>query len=319
MNENTSNCLNCSQDQELWFVCNGEKIENAIPSSVIIVLWLIIMASVSCNLLVVLSISFKPALWSQTRYLFLSSSLFSDLALLLNSTMILTFTWNRICMPFLICITLNTMSKLLFLCSISCVVAMTAERYVAICHPMRYHAGLCGPQMATLVLSFIWLASLSVPTFFTTMLAVKTREVKRLIICEIQNLESFDQFYTSIKNIMYGCFFVSSSLAVIFTYIQLTLISRRASNDFGASSRALQTVTLHAIHLALLLLSLFQSPFMKWLQNLRSQKLALKGAYIVVFVVLFVLPRLLSPLIYGMRDTKLRQRLKRQVFWAIST
>uniref|UniRef100_UPI00358DE246 odorant receptor 131-2-like n=1 Tax=Myxine glutinosa TaxID=7769 RepID=UPI00358DE246 len=156
MNENTSNCLNCSQDQELWFVCNGEKIENAIPSSVIIVLWLIIMASVSCNLLVVLSISFKPALWSQTRYLFLSS-------------------------------------------------------------------------------------------------------------------------------------------------------------------RALQTVTLHAIHLALLLLALFRAPLMKWLQNLGLQKLALNGARIVIFLMLFVLPRFLSPLIYGMRDTKLRRRLKRHVFWAIST
>uniref|UniRef100_A0A8C4N818 G-protein coupled receptors family 1 profile domain-containing protein n=1 Tax=Eptatretus burgeri TaxID=7764 RepID=A0A8C4N818_EPTBU len=226
---------------------------------------------------------------------------------------------TQMCMYFLTCIVLNTVSNLLFLSSVSFVIAMTAERYTAICHPMLYHAGLCGPRMAILVLPLIWLASLSVPTFFNTMLAIKMREIKWLIICDAQNLVSFDQFYTSIKSVMYGCFFMFSVLAVVFVYFQLTWISRRASNDSGASSRALMTVTLHAIHLVLLLSSLFYLPFMNWLKKLKVQNQMLLNLYFVMFFVVFVLPRFLSPLVYGLRDTKLRLQIKRHVLWTISS
>lgn len=99
------------------------------------------------------------------------------------------------------------------------------------------------------------------------------------------------------------------SLGITVTYVRIFLVARGASGSNREAARsASHTVALHAVQL-LLCMSSFLSPLVnRWLvgQRPRSRTALLFGSYLLTNV----LPRLLSPLIYGLRDRKFSSRVR---------
>lgn len=93
------------------------------------------------------------------------------------------------------------------------------------------------------------------------------------------------------------------SLAITVTYVRIFVAARKASgSDQTAAKSAIHTVGLHAVQL-LLCMSSFLSPLVNRLlvdQQPHFMSTLLFGSYLLTIV----LPRLLSPLIYGLRDRK---------------
>lgn len=99
------------------------------------------------------------------------------------------------------------------------------------------------------------------------------------------------------------------SLAIIVTYVRIFVAAHRASgSDQAAARNASHTVGLHAVQL-LFCMSSFLSPLVnKWLvdRQPRFRTTLLFGSYLLTNV----LPRLLSPLIYGLRDMKFSSHVR---------
>nr|XP_043879967.1 odorant receptor 131-2-like isoform X2 [Solea senegalensis] len=103
------------------------------------------------------------------------------------------------------------------------------------------------------------------------------------------------------------------SLTLIVTYLKVFLVSRAASRAAKASARnACNTILLHGIQLFICMFSylyplIVLALLTAWPRN-RTTILT------VAFLFFIVLPRLLSPLIYGIRDKKFSSQIRQHLF-----
>ncbi|XP_034149258.1 odorant receptor 131-2-like [Esox lucius] len=94
---------------------------------------------------------------------------------------------------------------------------------------------------------------------------------------------------------------------IIYTYITLMLIAKSASTDKDSNNKARNTVLLHLIQLCLSLSSTLHHNIVSALKSMGLDK-ASQIEYIL-FITVIILPKCLSPLIYGLRDKMFRHIL----------
>ncbi|XP_072518411.1 odorant receptor 131-2-like [Salminus brasiliensis] len=181
---------------------------------------------------------------------------------------------------------------------------MSLERYVAVCFPLR-HAEIATQKRTYLAILLIWcVGSMNVlidlffravmdPNFFSSQLFC-TRE--RLFIKAWQ-LDVFNAL-----NIVY---FVSVTVIIIFTYIRIMITARSVSSNKDSAKKAYKTVLLHFIQLCLCLTTFLFSTIEQAAAMLGKSSLFLDLRYLT-FLFILVLPRCMSPLIYGLRDEAVR-------------
>ncbi|XP_018425206.1 PREDICTED: olfactory receptor 51E1-like [Nanorana parkeri] len=182
---------------------------------------------------------------------------------------------------------------------------MALERYVAICFPLR-HIMLCTAQRTYFAIAAMWFVGL-VPNMADLIVLISSVEKKYFsqnLLCQQQSLivlpaQSTIQSSTIIVSL------ILVSLVILFTYIKVMLIARKTGSGKSSASKAGRTVILHAVQLFLCLLSLTSSFSELY-----------RGDYFL-FVIMFnfllfmCLPRLLSPLIYGIRDEVFSKSIKK--------
>ncbi|KAL4593374.1 olfactory receptor 11A1-like [Arapaima gigas] len=91
---------------------------------------------------------------------------------------------------------------------------------------------------------------------------------------------------------------------LLFTYVSITREARSASTNRASVQKAMRTVTLHAFQLCLSLMSFLFNWFEILLVQLPLDVFV--QLRFVTYVVVLLLPRCLSPLIYGLRDQSFR-------------
>ncbi|XP_018425205.1 PREDICTED: olfactory receptor 51E1-like [Nanorana parkeri] len=182
---------------------------------------------------------------------------------------------------------------------------MALERYVAICFPLR-HIMLCTAQRTYFAIAAMWFVGL-VPNMADLIVLISSVEKKYFsqnLLCQQQSLIVLPaQSTIQSSNILVSLILVS--LVILFTYIKVMLIARKTGSGKSSASKAGRTVILHAVQLFLCLLSLTSSFSELY-----------RGDYFL-FVIMFnfllfmCLPRLLSPLIYGIRDEVFSKSIKK--------
>ncbi|XP_061072307.1 odorant receptor 131-2-like [Conger conger] len=93
-------------------------------------------------------------------------------------------------------------------------------------------------------------------------------------------------------------------LIIIYTYIAIMVEAKSASSNKRKAAKAQNTVLLHLIQLGLCLSSLAVSALNELASRLEARTRS--NVMYVNFMVFIILPRCLSPLIYGMRDEMFR-------------
>lgn len=203
--------------------------------------------------------------------------------------------------PASLCYTMLTMSTSTFRVTPYNLSVMSLERYVAVCFPLR-HTQMCTPRSTTIALACIWAIALIFNLADIVVLGSKVGKnfFSLSVVCSRGSMTA-----TQAQGIITLCSstisFTAVGLIIIYTYIQVVLVARKIGSDKSSAFKAGKTIMLHAFQLILCMMSFssfFTETYLKIYQVFLS---------IINYLVFMCLPRLISPLIYGLRDETLRK------------
>ncbi|XP_062396139.1 odorant receptor 131-2-like [Sardina pilchardus] len=185
---------------------------------------------------------------------------------------------------------------------------MAVERFVAVCLPL-HHARLCTTNRAQVFNAATWCAGIT-PSLASLILSLKQRPPLFLtsnILCYHANLFSgpVHAMTTAAGN---GICMAAVWVTLFYTYMHVLWTARAASSKRGQAQKAQRTILLHAGQLLLCMLS-YMSPLINVLMIAVFPRWRTKVLF-GVFLLTHLLPRVLSPLIYGIRDQNFKKHIK---------
>ncbi|XP_003451937.1 odorant receptor 131-2-like [Oreochromis niloticus] len=182
---------------------------------------------------------------------------------------------------------------------------MAVECYIAICFPLR-HVQICTVQRTLILISLIWMTTtLSVlPDLFITLATEPLDFFHSRVFC-LRNTVFPHPLIIQKRDITYAVFLVIVWVTIIYTYLKILFTAKTASKD---AKKAKNTILLHGFQL-LLCMATYAAPHVtnalqKWFPTNYTDSL------FVVYVTVQILPRSISPIIYGIRDKTFRKFLK---------
>uniref|UniRef100_A0A671UGF6 Si:dkeyp-3f10.16 n=1 Tax=Sparus aurata TaxID=8175 RepID=A0A671UGF6_SPAAU len=174
---------------------------------------------------------------------------------------------------------------------------MALERYIAVCKPL-HHVQICTVQRTYGFITLIWAISL-MPSVTDVIFLVATQPLSifsRNVICYESNISTHLPLCRPQGLLL--CFVF---LTVLITYLNVLWAARAASGLNQASARnARNTILLHGVQL-LICMSSFVFPFID-IMLVTTWPEKRSTILFTTYLISGILPRLLSPLIYGVRD-----------------
>ncbi|XP_068121949.1 odorant receptor 131-2-like [Hyperolius riggenbachi] len=245
-------------------------------------------------------------IYHNPRYILLAFMLINDgLNLMLCFTMyILAMQLLIILMP--LCCTLYTLSIATFIATQYYLAAMSLECYIAICFPLR-HCLICTPKRAMIVVVAIWVWSTIPYAVESVVISVTLKDPLHIHIFCLTLYLLVNSVQTVIRLLNFVLCFTFVGLTILFSYVKIMSVALRKNSQTSSASKAGKTVLIHGVQLFLCMCSL--------LANFTEIGL---GQFIEVFTlcsftIFTYVPRLLSPLIYGIRDAELRRHIRKHL------
>ncbi|XP_035243318.1 odorant receptor 131-2-like [Anguilla anguilla] len=210
-----------------------------------------------------------------------------------------------LCCPLVMTAVLTTRATPLILAG------MAVERYLAICFPLHYQQLCTIPRTLLLVAVVLFLSAAAPLTdLFITLAKEPVAIFRGVIFCDQYQLFRDRAIYY--KNCGFDAVYFSFVfLTLLFTYCKIMLAARAASTDLASVRKARNTILLHGIQLLLCLLA-FVVPSMQAPLIALFPQFGVEIRY-VNFLLVYIIPRFLSPMIYGFRDEKFRKHWARQI------
>ncbi|KAM8977715.1 odorant receptor 131-2-like [Pelodytes ibericus] len=245
----------------------------------------------------ILSVYFTtPHVQDNARYVLFAHMLINDALYLTVSTGLFLSAVYIIYLPVPICYIMVTLAASTFRITSYNLAAMSMERYVAICYPLR-HFHFCSVQRANMIIIFMWVVGVipNVADFFAMKSSVHDDFFSLNVICDRKML-AMNTLQNTIRSITFISSFTLVALLIVFTYIKVMLVARKIGSGTSSAFKAGRTVMLHAVQL-LLCMTAFISAITETLLKDYFDFLLIFN-----FLVFTCLPRFLSPIIYGIRD-----------------
>ncbi|KAG8008382.1 Olfactory receptor 2A12 [Nibea albiflora] len=259
------------------------------------------------NAIMLFTLRSKAVFRETSRYILLYNLLFADTLMLGLSQFLYILAVSRIFPTYPVCGVLIMLNRLANEISPLTLVVMCLERYVAVCYPLR-HATIITVRYTAVAIIVVWaFSSLSVLIRVILLLKFPFGQLQSLQMPELCSdismllgplSDLYDKAYT-------GFVFVSAGVTVTCTYIGVMVAARSASTDKASARKARNTLLLHLIQLGLTLLSTMHGPIIVSLSTV-LQRLLIVRIKSVLYVFIYILPRCLSSLIYGLRDQAIR-------------
>ncbi|XP_041836880.1 odorant receptor 131-2-like [Melanotaenia boesemani] len=185
---------------------------------------------------------------------------------------------------------------------------MAIERYIAICKPLHY-AQICTVRRTHMVIGLIWFICVApdITDLFVTLATEPPSFFYESVFCLRPNVfkDPVLAFKKQVFDIIYfSCVF----LILVFTYLKILFAARALSTEKTSSQKARNTILLHGAQLAMCMLS-YISPSVEIVLQIIFPGRILEIRY-ANYLIVYILPRFLSPIIYGFRDKKFRKYLR---------
>ena len=274
----------------------------------------LVMMFLGINFLLILNFFKKKSFYTIARYILFAVTLLSDSLILLISNILFLLAYFNFTMQVWLCISISTVLILYSMVTPVTLTAMTLERYVAICMPLR-HAELCSQHThlhcILIIHSLSSLPCIVVFSFFFASASLSLYKQHR--ICAMQ-MYILHRWQGHIRSTIQQFYFLIMVTIIVFCYVEIMKVAKMASRDNKKSTRkGLKTVILHGFQLLLCLIHLW-TPF---LENYVFQiNLNLfNNVRFFNYVMFYLTPKCLSPLIYGLRDDQFFHALKNYAFF----
>ncbi|XP_051754095.1 odorant receptor 131-2-like [Ctenopharyngodon idella] len=222
---------------------------------------------------------------------------------LVTALYVVSYAFSKIlasaCCPLIMTAVTTTRSTPLILAG------MALERYISICFPLHY-SHICTVTRTMWIIGVIFLLSFTPPLtdLFITVAKEPPLFFHTSIFCDHSLLFRDRSIYY--KNLVFdSVYFSFVFLTLLYTYCKIMLTARAASTDQVLAKKARNTVLLHGVQLLLCMLA-FVVPSMQAQLIQLFPMYSLEIRY-VNFLLVYIIPRFLSPMIYGFRDEKFRK------------
>ncbi|XP_041657833.1 odorant receptor 131-2-like [Cheilinus undulatus] len=252
----------------------------------------------------------KEMFCETARYVLLYNLLFADTVMLALSQLMYLITASRLRLTYPVCGVLIMLADLTKEISPLTLVVMSLERYVAVCYPLR-HATITTIRNTGMVIIMIWVfSSLNVLIRVILILQFPFEDLDSLqmgYLCSARVMllvpmsDHYDKAYTCVV-------FVSAGVAITSSYIGVMIAARSATTDKASAQKTRTTLLLHFIQLILSLSSTVQNPLLIAVSRVVT-RIVIVRIQIIFYVCVFIFPRCLSSLIYGIRDQTIRPLL----------
>ncbi|XP_006628227.3 olfactory receptor 4D2-like [Lepisosteus oculatus] len=272
---------------------------------------IIYLFSVFCNLSLLVLIATDKHL-HEPMYLFLFNLSVNDLigisAVIPRAIMDLVSIRRKITFPFCLiqafCVHMYGGATLLILA------VMAFDRYIAICHPLRYHTIISGNTVTKLIV-FVWVFDfVLISTLFALLLRFPfCRTVLSNFYCENSTLLLATCAEDTSVNNIYGLLITGflhaiGIFSVVFTYGRILSTCLR-SKESESKTKALYTC---ATHLLAFLIYEFSSLIIILAYRFPQTPLNLRRFMGMSFV---IFPPVLNPVIYGIKTKEIKNSLRR--------
>ncbi|XP_028856703.1 odorant receptor 129-1 [Denticeps clupeoides] len=244
-----------------------------------------------------------------SRHVLFAYMLVNDALQLLTSVLLFLFAIGGVNFAIVYCAPLLFVSTATFLNSPLILATMCLERYVAIFWPLRRPAPWRADRVWAIALS-LWAVSCVLPAVDFVLFRPRPGwdPLATPVACKTSVLNA-SPVQTLFKVALNGFFFAAVAALILFTYVRILLETRAMRQDRASVAKALHTVVLHGLQL-LLSLTAFTLPVTEQLvappRGFRPEDVTFLNYFCFVLI-----PRFLSPLIYGLRDERLRADMRR--------
>ncbi|XP_035290798.1 odorant receptor 131-2-like [Anguilla anguilla] len=254
------------------------------------------------NSIMFLTLRSKATFSETSRYILFANMLLIDSVHLVGTTLLYAIGAAGFHLIKTVCALLTLMPATTYTTTPLNLAVMSLERYVAICFPLR-HTEITTQRRTNIAIGLVWFfGSLNfiIDMFYITI--KQPHSLTAVIPCTRPGLFPA-KWHIQLGQGLNSFYFVVVVLTIIYTYIGIIVAARSVSTDKVSARRAHRTVLLHLIQLGLCLTSLLYGIFESMTVTAGSSMYYLQ---IVNFISLILLPRCLSPLIYGLRDNAFR-------------
>ncbi|XP_067314650.1 odorant receptor 131-2-like [Pseudorasbora parva] len=273
----------------------------------------LVLLGITINLIngVFVFIFFKSSFfYNDPRYILYIHLVINDMLMVFMTVMlfVMAYAWPNVPLPF--CVILLIIASTTHKNTPLTLAGMAVERYVAICKPLHHHQ-ICTVRRTYILISLIWgvgvipgLAELIVIVIVRPLSIFKTNSACTSTV--VYNTPYHDE----LNNVTHGLYTSVVWVILVFTYCQVVIAARRATTDKSSAKKAQNTILLHGAQLLLCMLSYITAVLDKiYFLTIADQQR--KTLYFFSYLLTNIVPRLLTPLIYGVRDKHFLNHIKR--------
>ncbi|XP_061074760.1 odorant receptor 131-2-like [Conger conger] len=246
--------------------------------------------------------------YTEPRYILYFNMVINDMVMLTLTVAIHvgSYIWPLFKMP--VCCIVIIISLITHMNTPLNLAGMAIERYIAICDPL-HHAEVCTVRRTYIALAITWGVA-AVPAFSDLVITLATQPLSffsTAILCFVTNVFTTPYHKARVAAVQ-GIYISFVWLTLIYTYFRVLFAAKAASTDPISAQKARNTILLHALQVMLCMLS-YVTPWCNafFLQTFPEQRTTILFS---TFFIASVLPRLLSPLVYGIRDQMLFMYIK---------
>ncbi|XP_074542106.1 odorant receptor 131-2-like [Halichoeres trimaculatus] len=190
---------------------------------------------------------------------------------------------------------------------------MAVECYIAICMPL-HHVRICTIRRTLVLISFIWITSMSsvLPDLFITFTTEPLDFFSTKVFC-LRETAFPSPIIMKKRDVMYSVFLVIIWLVIFYTYFRILFTAKTASKD---ARKARNTILLHGFQLLLCMATYAGPSILNLLRQWFPQNYT--DHLFAYYILIQILPRSISPVIYGIRDNTFRRYLKRYLLCKVT-
>ena len=185
---------------------------------------------------------------------------------------------------------------------------MALECYVAVCRPL-HHARICTQRRTYLFIGLIWATSMLsiLPDLFVALATEPMAFFSTNVFCLRETVFRSPQIILK-RDAYYVLLLVVIWLTLVYTYFCILFTAQAASTD---AKKARNTILLHGFQLLLCML-MYADPLLKRLLNYWFPN-SLADTLFACYIIISILPRSISPMVYGLRDKTFRMYLRKHL------